>query len=63
MLRDGLKHGYGREWLLSCRLFIGEWQLNRMHKGELYEMQPDSTYNLYSVQYDFEEDREVMPDD
>jgi hypothetical protein len=23
MLRDGLKHGFGREWLLRCRLFIG----------------------------------------
>ncbi len=33
-----------------------------MHKGELYEMQLDSTYNLYAVEYDFIKDREVMAD-
>jgi hypothetical protein len=57
-----LKNGLGREWLHNCRLFIGDWKFNRMNHGELYELQEDGTYNLYSVQYDYLKDKTVVPD-
>jgi hypothetical protein len=43
-------------------MFIGDWKFNNMNEGELYEMQRDGTYNLYSVKYDYLKDRKVVPD-
>lgn len=51
-------------WLDNCRIFLGDFNWNKLHKGKLYEMQPDKTYHLYDVAYDSEADNvnEVYPD-
>ena len=51
-MQGGLKHGHGKASLTNGRVFIGEFKLNRMSEGRLYEMQKDKTYTLYQVKYD-----------
>ena len=41
-------------------MFIGDWKLNNMDEGDLYEMQQDGNYDMYSVKY--VRDRKVKPD-
>jgi len=43
--------------LAGGRGFIGEFKLNRMSEGKLYEMQEDNTYTLYQVKYDYVKDK------
>ena len=33
-------------------MFIGDFYCNLMNEGELYELQPDSTFSIYQVRYD-----------
>jgi len=56
-LQGGLKHGRGKMMLAGGRAFIGEFKLNRMSEGKLYEMQSDKTYTLYQVKYDYVKDK------
>ncbi len=57
-MKQGLLHGYSKIWLPNANIFIGDLDLLILHKGKLYKIQPDNTYNLYSVTYDSESDRE-----
>jgi hypothetical protein len=45
--------------LAGGRGFIGEFKLNRMSEGKLYEMQKDKTYTLYQVKYDYLKDKDT----
>lgn len=51
-------------WLADASIFIGDFNLNNLHKGKLYKLQPDNTYHLYSVTFDSKADHEkdVYPD-
>ena len=59
-----MPQGNGKMWLDNCRIFLGDFNWNKLHKGKLYEMQSDNTYHLYDVAYDSEADKvnEVYPD-
>ena len=52
-LHDGLWHGHGKIQLTKGRVFIGQFYLDAMTEGKLYEMQKDNTYTLFNVKYDF----------
>jgi hypothetical protein len=60
-MQGGLKHGHGKISLTKGRVFIGEFKLNRMSEGKLYEMQKDNTYTLYQVKYDYLKDKDTVP--
>ena len=52
-----MRHGLGKEWLTGARTFTGQFQCNRMHEGELRELQKDNTTVIVSnVQYDWQQD-------
>jgi hypothetical protein len=64
-VQQALAHGKGKLWLKNGRIFIGDYQLQRMHSGKLYEMQQDNTYTLYNVQYHAQKDADngIKPND
>jgi hypothetical protein len=62
-MQGGLKHGHGKISLTKGRVFIGEFKLNRMSEGKLYEMQKDNTYTLYQVKYDYLKDKDTFSND
>jgi hypothetical protein len=37
-------------------MFIGDFKRRKMKEGRLYELQPDNTYTLYQVKYDYRKD-------
>ena len=49
-------HGEGKLWLTNGRIFIGDFFINKMNSGKLYEMQADNTYTLYNVKYEAQKD-------
>jgi hypothetical protein len=59
-----LSHGLGKQWLAGARTFTGQFQCNKMHQGELRELQKDNTTVIVSnVQYDSKQDqtKKVFP--
>jgi hypothetical protein len=56
-LQGALSHGHGKLFLSDGRVFIGEFKEDMMSEGKLYEMQPDNTYTLYQVKYDYQKDK------
>ena len=62
-MQGGLWHGHGKISLSKGRVFIGEFKLNRMSEGKLYEMQKDNTYTLYQVKYDYLKDKNTKQND
>jgi hypothetical protein len=61
--QGGLMHGHGKMSLNKGRVFIGEFKLDRMSEGKLYEMQKYNTYTLYKVKYDYLKDKGTHPND
>ena len=54
-----LPHGQGKMWLEKARIFVGEFHMNNLKEGHLYELQSESlTHNLYKVSYNYEIDNE-----
>ncbi len=47
--------------LTKGRVFIGEFKLERMSEGNLYEMQKDNTYTMSQVKYDYLKDKNSTP--
>ena len=60
-MQGGLRHGHGKVSLSNGRVFIGEFKLDKMSEGKLYEMQKDKTYTLYQVKYDYLKDKDTLP--
>ncbi len=60
-LQGGLWDGHGKILLLNGRVFIGEFKELKMSEGKLYEMQPDNTYNLYQVKYNYLLEKDISP--
>jgi hypothetical protein len=52
-----MSHGLGKQWLTGARTFTGQFQCNKMHEGELRELQKDNTTVIVSnAQYDWKQD-------
>ncbi len=48
----------GKNLLNNGNIFIGEYQIDLMTQGNLYQLQSDSSYTQFEVKYDYENDDE-----
>ena len=55
---DGLRTGQGTYFFNDGRAFIGEWEKNRMKKGEMSYLQPDGMRIIKKETFDVQNDRE-----
>jgi hypothetical protein len=42
--------------LTNGNLFIGNYKNELMDEGNIYELQPDSSYSMFEVKFDYESD-------
>jgi hypothetical protein len=54
--KNWLCKGLGRGFLMNGSVFIGNYDLDKMSIGSLYELQPDGTYYKFEVEYDHKKD-------
>jgi hypothetical protein len=54
--KDTYCKGFGRLLLSNGSVFIGDFQMQMMIKGKLFELQPNGSYTMFEVEYNFQED-------